>query len=236
MSSFRLMQLVFATGVIFSVCSSAHAITLGQVDDFQGGTTQGWVDGGPSSVPPVNLPDAGPAGVGDNALEIATTGSGGGPGSRLVGLNSSQWVGDYLTAGVTSISIDLSSPNNVSLDVRLAFEGAGGNFVTPAVVVPAGGVWTSFSFSVDPGSLVAAPFAGGSPAGTDASMTLGAVSRFRLLHNSAVSIKGAVVSSGGSPFAASLFADNITAVPEPTTWMLFSLGTFFASSRRGRRG
>ena len=44
----------------------ASAITLDQVDNFEDGTTQGWLVGllgAPHPAPPANIPDGGPLGV-----------------------------------------------------------------------------------------------------------------------------------------------------------------------------
>ena len=53
--------------VLFTVwlhAGAAQAITLGQIDDFQDGTTQGWQEGIALANPPMNLTDGGPTGVG----------------------------------------------------------------------------------------------------------------------------------------------------------------------------
>ncbi len=219
------VKLLGAAVAAAAMTTSAGAIVLGQVDDFQDGTAQNWVAGNAIPNAPANSPDAGPAGVGDHALDISTNGNGGGAGSRLVGLNRTQWLGDYNAAGVDEISIDLSSPNNVPLDIRLALRGSGGDFVTPAVVVPAGtGVWNNFSFSLAAVDLIAV-------GGTSASATLGNVTELRLLHNASASIRGTTVGAA-APFAASLLADNITAVPEPVALGLLGLGGLLIARRR----
>ncbi len=227
-STLPFVFLAFATVAAVLVCSPASAITLGQIDDFQDGTTQAWASGGANPNPPINLSGAGQGGAGDHVLQISTSGASGGAGSKLIGFNEAQWIGDYLASGVNKISMDLSSPNNVPLNVRLVLQGPGGNFVTPDAIVPAGtGVWNNYLFSLAPGDLLPAD-------GTDVNQTLGGVTKLRLLHNPVASVAGAVVPGGGSVFAASLLADNITAVPEPATWMLLTFGALMMPLRRRR--
>ncbi|MGI9427024.1 MAG: hypothetical protein ACR2NM_00085 [Bythopirellula sp.] len=223
----RLLCLAIAMTLVIGFATSAHAISFGQVDDFQDGSTQGWGDGGLSANPPINQLNAGPSGAGDHALEIRTNGAPGGAGSRLVALNPNQWAGDFLAAGVSSISVDLSSPNNVPLNVRLALRGAGGDFVTPDMVVPAGtGLWNNYTYSLAPGDLIAA-------GGFDVVQTLGGVSELRILHNPDPSIRGATV-GGAIPFVGRLLVDNITALPEPATWVMLTLSAVMLPRRRGR--
>jgi len=45
---------------VFILCpSDSEAVTVGHVDDFEDGTTQGWMDGGVSSALRKNVMDAG---------------------------------------------------------------------------------------------------------------------------------------------------------------------------------
>ncbi|MGE0002700.1 MAG: hypothetical protein AB7T05_11600, partial [Fimbriimonadaceae bacterium] len=74
-------------------------IVPGQVDDFEDGTVMNWGGGDL----PVNVPDGGPTGAGDNYLQLS---SDGGPfaGGKLATYNLTQWGGDWGGAGVTSVS------------------------------------------------------------------------------------------------------------------------------------
>ena len=116
----------------------AAAITLDQVDDFQDGTTQGWMSGPGNPNPPINVPDVGPSGPGDDSLQITSTGLPG-SGGRFVAFNTTQWSGDYPTAGVDLIVLDVNNIGAVTLNMRVALEGAGGRFVTTASVPVATG-------------------------------------------------------------------------------------------------
>ncbi|MBT8271496.1 MAG: hypothetical protein KJO25_05575, partial [Bacteroidia bacterium] len=81
--------------LVFSlIFISVSGQTVGQLDDFDG-DLQGWFEPGASPNPPVLAPDEGPAGPGDTCMEDASSG-GGGPGSRMVVRNVSQWTGNFL--------------------------------------------------------------------------------------------------------------------------------------------
>ena len=71
-------------------------VVLGQVDDFQNGTTMSWTNG---FVPdPVNVATGGPAGAGDRYLQVSSGTFGGG--SRSIVFNQVQWIGNYAGQGV----------------------------------------------------------------------------------------------------------------------------------------
>ncbi len=170
-------------------------ISVGLVSDFQTGTTQGWTSGTVNPNPPTVL--LGGHGPGDHVLEVVSTG-GFGPGGRLVTFNVQQWTGDYLAAGVASVSMDLNNVGTTDLDIRLAVTGAGGPYSTNAsVFLVAGSGWTSFVFPVgiDDWTPVG---------GTSLNATLIAVSAFRILNSSAPAF-AAVIEAGD------LLVDNITA-------------------------
>ena len=112
--------------LIFAVPVSA--LSVGQIDTFQDGTTQGWHVGGgpnlPEAFPPV-IPDGGPNGSGDQFLQVESTG-GAGPGSRLSVLNTSQWAGNYVAASITAIAMDVRNFGPEDLSLRLLFVGFDG--------------------------------------------------------------------------------------------------------------
>jgi len=78
--------------------SVSRGITLGQVDTFESGTKLGWSGTGL----PILL--GGPAGPNDHYVRLLG-GSGSGP--MFAVDNSLQWSGNYATAGVTGIEMDL---------------------------------------------------------------------------------------------------------------------------------
>lgn len=218
--------LVLVTG-LFLQSPQAHAITAGQIDDFQDGTTQSW-RGTPTIT---NSPDSGPNGMGDHALSVPSSG-GFGSGSRLVILNdSSAWKGDWTANGVTKIQLDVFNPNAFELTMRLGIAGPGdfGNFgqgnkyvTSTGIVVPAHGHWHTLLFDVTAADLALI-------SGTDAAGGLTGVTQFRVIHNSALDWRGEVV-------AGTFLLDNIRAIPEPATATL-GLGSLAMAllTRRQRR-
>jgi hypothetical protein len=124
--------------------------TLGQTDTFQTNTLQGWTQG--ANAPPANLTvtTGGPAGAADLAMRVASQG-GVGAGSRFIAFNQSQWVGNYVAAGVNTIEMDVRSEatNAATINLRLGFRTAGVGYVstTPAVLQN-DGVWRRITFSI----------------------------------------------------------------------------------------
>ena len=209
-------RLLAALALVVLPSSGAGAIVVGQLDDFQDGTTQGWTAGtGPSPigtppVPPANAMGAGPAGLGDDALRL--TGIGGiGPGSKLVVDHlGAAWTGDYTAAGVGAIALDVNNLVAMPLTIRLAFQpppgvAGGGSWITPGIVVPALSGWTTLEFRIQAGDLIAPIDA----VATDAAATLAGVGRLRILHAEGDTLRG-------DPILGQLDIDNIEAVPEPS--------------------
>jgi hypothetical protein len=192
------------------------AVTLGQVDDFEDGTTQGWVVGtgiGASHpAPPANIPTNGPAGDGDHFLLLTSLG-GNGAGSRLTALNPDQWGGDYVAAGVTGIAMDVRNFGNTDLALRLLFEdpasGPPSNEAVSsfAISLPASGDWTHVVFPITPGDLTAVF------GSTGAALSNATV--LRIYH-------GTTASFPSNPIVAQLGVDGIRAVPEPAPTALLA--------------
>jgi hypothetical protein len=210
----------------------AHAVDVGQIDTFEDGTTQGWLVGllgAPHPAPPINVPTGGPAGAGDNYLLLTAVG-GGGPGNRLTVLNLSQWTGNYLAAGVTSIRMDVNNLGGSDLALRLLFENPMGGpptdmaFSADPIFLPAGSGWTPVEFLVDPGHLTAAM--------GSVNTVLANTTALRLFHSPAPGYPGPSV-------VAQLGVDNITAlptaVPEPSTAAILGVGLMAFLARRRLR-
>lgn len=209
--------IIISTVLIFVLAPTASAVLLGQIDDFQDGTTQNWGSGVNHPVPPVNSADNGPLGIGDHCLLAATTGTVG-AGGKMVFFNSAQWAGDYTAAGVTKIAMMLNNLGGQDLTMRLAFDGGGGMFSTmDEVTLTAGSGWQSVEFSVAAADLVSV--GGASVAGTLSNVTV-----LRVLNSD-------VPSWVGSDVTAELFVDNITAVPEPATLFVLGLGSLLLKRR-----
>jgi hypothetical protein len=222
-----LHPLFFLVAVAALAGRPAAAVTLGQIDTFEDGTTQGWVVGigsgqGGHPLPPANVPSNGPAGADDAFLLLNSVG-GEQPGGRLTVLNLSQWTGDFAAAGVTAIAMDVLNLGNTDLSLRLLFEdpvaGPPSNVAasTVGVALPAGGSWTSVVFPIAPGDLTALM-------GT-VEDALGGATVMRLFHASAIAFPG-------EPLVAQLGVDNVRAVPEPSATLLVACGLAALAGRR----
>jgi hypothetical protein len=212
---------------------STRALTLGQVDNFQDSTTDGWGTGGGTQ--PIAITSGGPLGAGDEYLQVISKG-GGGTDSKLIILNTSQWLGDYTDAGITGISLDLANFGTQTLSMRLAFfiSKPVGYAATTPFSLPADSNWHQAFFP-----LVAADFtAVGSPSVSFAAMLTNFSGQLRILDSATPAVEGASI-------ATTLGVDNVAAVPEPSAFAMMvvgALGLFScvrcASTRsnRGRTG
>lgn len=211
-------QLVFATLLLLQA-SQAYGLVVGQTDDFEDGTTMQWAASGFGAVnpnPPANVSGGGPAGAADNYLLLNSRG-GIGPSSRLTAFNFfGQWSGDYLAAGIGSISADLRNFGSNDLHIRLLIAsvdmaGTPTNIaITDSIFLPTATDWKNVSFSLNPNDL---------------SVGLGSI--IDALSNAAV-LRIFDSESGvfpGTITVASLSVDNITAhaapVPIPPAVVLF---------------
>jgi hypothetical protein len=217
--------------ILFCCILSALSIplfsaTVGQVDTFQSGTTAGWFAGGLGMgmvppVPPHVVFGGGPAGAGDNYLLITAIG-GSDAGSRLVAINVAQWAGNYLTSGISGITMDLINLGNSDLNIRLLLEDPmGGPPVDEAVstngfFLPTGGGWTHAFFPISSSDLTAVD---GSVNAVLANTTL-----LRIINSPTATDATTVVGVLG--------VDNITAVPEPATWLPLTAGLVVLAVRR----
>jgi hypothetical protein len=221
---------VLFSGLGLSNCP-AFAVAVGQVDEFFEDDYQNW-GGAAAGV----LPDVGPTGDGDFSLLVEASGFPGGAGSRLVTFNggvgapvATQWTGDWIAAGIRTLSLDVLNPNDFALTMWLGiagpgppgFAGSGDSYVSKSgIPVPADGLWHSVEFSVLPGDFDA----WGS--GSDPAAALANVLQMRIMH--------AVVQDWrGATGDALMLIDNIRAIPEPSAWSLAAMAA--ATLRRFRK-
>jgi hypothetical protein len=189
---------------------TTNALTLGQIDDFEDGTTQNWGTGvGPAS----NISNGGPNGSGDNYLQYASFG-GFGANGRMIVFNSSQWQGNFNSAGITGIAMDLNNFSSRALSMRIAFfVNSGTGFVTTTPFsLGANSGWQHVTFA-----LTAANFTTiGSPGSFNALLS-NFTGQLRILDSSSPSLLGDSVS-------ATLGIDNVQAIPEPSTFLMVGVG------------
>ena len=209
----KLCRAAILTLVLFLCTRPAEAIVLGLRNDFQDGTTMEWETG--QFAPQIqNISTGGPLGAGDRYIRLTSDGNG--PGGRLVGYNFTTWTGNYITAGVTAISVDLRNFGNTDLSIRFAFQSeiaAGGpGYLSGAMFLPANSGWQSFTISIAPGSLTAV----GGP--TAYNTFFSNVAWTRIIHATGTS------NLNGNFVVGQLGIDNIHAVPEPTTTALLGGG------------
>ena len=207
---------------------STKAIILGQIDDFEDGTLQNWANGGEVGAPPVlNIDTGGPAGVGDNFMEVAAVGSG--PGQFLTVFNRSQWLGNYLATGVTAIEMDLRNLGKVDLTIRLGFKdaaepGASG-YVSQGFTLAPGGDWQHVIFLINPATMTAV----GSPEAFNTFFADG-IQETRIINEMGTD------SLNGDAVTGQLGVDNIHAVPEPSAIVLAGVGLLaFIAARQAIR-
>lgn len=209
----------------------AHSVSLGQPDNFTDGSLQNWATGRADITAAFmsNQIDGGPAGTGDNYLQMSSDGSiTTGGGNRITLFNQLQWQGDYLNAGITGIAMDIKNiSSDAALNLRLAINGGfidssfnsiGGLFSTVAsVTLDSGSEWTHVVFSLRPEDLVAVIGQSNANPNNDVMAALANVTELRLLNSPAPDWNGQKVT-------ATVGFDNITAVPLPPSLLLFTSG------------
>ena len=183
---------------------TARAISFGQIDTFQNGTTAGWQEGPSSPNPPTNVANGGPAGAGDHYLEDSSSGGFGG-GSRMTMFNTSQWVGNYVSAGVNRVTMQMANFGSNTLNMRVAFRSGSGTLYgsSTAASLPPDGTWRSIDFDLTPSALTNI---GGSDSVPQA---LASVTEFRIVS----AVGGATFT--GDAVQGTIGIDNITATSIP---------------------
>ena len=218
-------MLRFATTVTAAICivlglqaPVTAMIMPGQVDDFEDGGLESWLTGGLAiENRPTNVANGGPMGAGDNFLRLSSNGSFG-AGSKLVVFNLNQWTGNYLTADLASIQMQVNNTGSTNLVLRLIFDDqAHGQTLTTknGVNVAPGSGWTTVSFPLDAANLMGGTF----------NTVMGSVTELNLVHSPNV-----VATRAQSPsITAQLGVDNITAVPRMSltpTWNVNTNGNW----------
>ena len=208
-------------GLFFlALVRTSGAVSLGQLDTFQDGTTNGWTNGG-LATPVANIARGGPAGATDRTIQVTATG--GGAGGRLTTFNFTTWTGNYIAAGITRIEVDLLNQSNVTLSIRFGFEfdliqNAPG-YLTAPMVLPVGSGWQHFSIAITPGAVIAV----GAPSPYSTFFTN--IQELRIINSAGTS------NLNGDPVVGQLGIDNIRAVPEPGVTALLAGGLLLVGAR-----
>ena len=180
------------------IAAGSSAITLGQVDTFEDGTTMGW--GHPQTHQPENISTGGPRGVDDNYLRFAG-GLVGWP-QHLAMFNQTQWVGDWIAAGVTVVEAHVKNEGPDTVNLRAVWHGQQLSrwTSTVAVSVPPDNKWYKVAFPCRESDLTNALITGETYA-----QAMSNVERFMIRHDAGSP------SSGGSPVTAAIGIDNVEA-------------------------
>jgi len=190
-------KILIAIILLFPLLIVSAQVMVGQIDDFEDGTTQGWSEGAVSPNPPTNISTGGPAGTNDNYLRNVSTG-GVGAGSKMVIFNQNQWLGNYTSQGIVAIRFNARVITS-NLNLRIAMNGLGGTIsTTNSVLVTAGSGWNTVVIPIAQGDMQAV-------GGASVATTLSNCTDFRILHRTTPGYTGDSV-------AATLEIDNIEAL------------------------
>lgn len=211
--------------VTLALAGNLPAVSLYQIDTFDADTASWNNNAGTTSTADTGL-------TGGAYLEVTSSGTGG-RGSRLVTFNSGQWTGDYLTAGIQAFNFDALSAGLDPLNLRFAFDGPGGWFITTNVLLPNStsvSTLESFSFSIVPSEVTATGSTGtGSYADTFSNVT-----EFEILAAENIPNEGPGGNLTGDQINAVLWIDNLQAVPEPSVLAISAIAVFSFAARRRR--
>ncbi|MDH4316423.1 MAG: hypothetical protein OEW68_16500 [Gammaproteobacteria bacterium] len=208
-----------ATALIAGICSPANAVTLGQIDNFEDTTVQGWVEGAPSPNPPTNVAGGPPGST--RYLQDSSAG-GVGAGSNMTLFNQSQWTGDFLSAGITRIRamVRVDPGSDSALSLRVGFRsaaqaGARGYASLTPVVVPNDGNWYEVVFPIESTDL------GQFNTGLSYASTMSNVGHMRIYHKTTAGWQG-------DDIVATMGIDNIEALESPTNYQgwLWGIGNY----------
>lgn len=212
----KLLVLILAV-TASSIPLASGVVSMTSVDDFSA-SNESWQIGG-AGIQPVRVASAGPDGLTGYLSHLSDGGSANG--KWLMWTSHADWTGNYLSVGVTEISLWTNvSSGSSPVSLRVAFDGPGGWFYSSALSIGSG--WNAQLFSLNSANFTYAAGSGGSGLYND---TFSGVTRFEILAGGgAVSYRlgGDLLQAGTS--ANTILVDNITAIPEPSALSLLAIG------------
>lgn len=130
---------------------SSWAIALGQVDDFEDGTTMHW-----RGNQTYNDLGEGQGGLDDNVLRVASFVRMIAVSDFTVDFQPTHWTGNYTSATVEQLSMNVRNPNAFPLqlfvgvsDDTISANGTGATYITDySITIPADNAWHSVRFSI----------------------------------------------------------------------------------------
>ncbi len=196
-------KLLFLLLTLFITSTSLAQITAGLVDDFDTPADEnGWEHqaGGPN---PPTMQTVG--GIDGNFIKNISSGNVGAGGKMIMVNYQTKWQGDYITAGIKSISMQVRNNSAVTINLRVAFGvnefgGSAPHWVSNSVDLTAGSGWTTVVFPITE------PYMAQSTSGSSATYAavMANVKIFRILSSSSGNHKG-------DQFAGEIDVDNISA-------------------------
>ncbi|MEM8735958.1 MAG: PEP-CTERM sorting domain-containing protein [Planctomycetota bacterium] len=239
---FLLSATLFACSCFFGLVAHAE-ITIFSSDEFETGV-EGWTKGTRASSPPAWLGT--PGWNGENGYLRSESDGAGNSGRQLLWTEDSEWTGNYLSpsngpaVGGIEYWADNRSGSQTDLELRIAFDGAGGWFVSDAILLrdadPNANEWTRHRFDFATSNFEWIGASGGTGVFTD---TLSSVTRLELLHSPGLpqfQSRGDLLR--GPAIASDLRLDGFrafSAVPEPSAFGFGSLALIGYCLRRRSR-
>lgn len=215
-SAIRLSCVLTAASVVGAGAPRASAIVLGTMDNFQDGTIMNWIGGAINE----NLP-GGAGGASDLFLQVRSI-SGTSSGSRVATHNAEdRWIGNYITAGVSGVRVDMQNRGTTTLRMRMVLFGLGNRWTsTNFVTLNPGSGWQTLTFGTGQADLTRVL---GSATYFD---TISNVNQIMFRHDASTP------SAGGEAILGTVGLDNITAVPGPGAGVVMGIGCVWGLRRR----
>lgn len=163
----------------------------------------------------------GQGGAADRFISVDSVNAGG-PGSKVSCYNvDGRWAGNYITAGVTSIQVDMINLNTTTLQMRMVLHSGINRWTSTNFMLLAPGTgWQHFTFDISPASLTQVSGLANYAA------TLSNIDRLMFRHDTGQP------SAGGESIDGTVGIDNVHAIPGPGGAGALLLAGGWAARRR----